>query len=80
MGEEKIIKKIFELEDQISSLSNNISNRFKENTEANEKMTTILKRLDQERIFTAEWVRRIEGQVEKNKAEIIKMKRSLKIA
>ena len=80
MSEEKIIKKIFQLEDQISVLSDNISNKFKENTDANEKMITILTRLDQERIFTAEWVRRIEGQVEKNKTEIIKMKQSLNIA
>lgn len=36
-------------------------------------MTTILQRLDQERVFTAEWIRRIE-------ADVTMMKKHLKLA
>ncbi|MFH1823077.1 MAG: hypothetical protein ABH830_05260 [Patescibacteria group bacterium] len=80
MNEEKVINKIFELEDKIVLLKNDIDDKFRENTSANEKMIEILQRLDQERIFTAEWVKRIEAQVEDNKKEIHKLKQQLKIA
>ena len=45
-----------------------------------DKMMTILTRLDQERIFTTEWIRRIEGDVERNKGEIKRIKERLAIA
>lgn len=56
-------------------------NEFRRETFAvQDQMITILKRLDQERIFTAEWVKRIEADVEKSKQDIIRMKQVLKIA
>jgi hypothetical protein len=39
-----------------------------------DKMMTILIRLDQERIFTNEWIRRIEAQGEQNKRDIERLK------
>jgi uncharacterized protein YjgD (DUF1641 family) len=42
-----------------------------------EKMMTILTRLDQERVFTIEWIKRIEKAVEKNKNEIERIKLKL---
>ena len=45
-----------------------------------DEMMTILTRLDQERIFTTEWIRRIEGDVKKNKGEIEMIKVKLAIA
>ena len=42
-----------------------------------DRIITILERLDQERIFTAEWIRRVEADVEKNKREIEKIKKKL---
>ncbi len=40
---------------------------------------TILQRLDQERIFTIEWVRRIEKEVDSHREEINRIKLQLKI-
>lgn len=34
-----------------------------ENTQRQDEMITILKRIDQERVFTTEWIRRIESDV-----------------
>ncbi len=44
------------LRSEVRSLRNEIMNRMDE-------MTVILKRLDQERVFTIEWIRRIESDV-----------------
>jgi len=44
-----------------------------------DKMMVILERLDQERVFTLEWVRRIDRQVESQALEITKIKKILKI-
>jgi len=44
------------------------------------QMMSILRRLDQERIFTAEWVRRIEAEVERHTKELAEVKQQLKIA
>lgn len=79
MNEEKIIKKLFEHDDRFEVLEKKIDDGFSKTTETLESMVTIVKRLDQERIFTAEWIRRIETQVETNKTEVIKIKQLLKV-
>jgi hypothetical protein len=43
-----------------------------------DEMVVILRRLDQERVFTVEWIRRIERDVEKNKTDIEKNKEDIK--
>jgi len=43
-----------------------------------DEMVVILRRLDQERVFTSEWIRRIESDVEKNKIDIEKNKEDIK--
>ncbi|MDP3986580.1 MAG: hypothetical protein Q8P77_04105 [Candidatus Veblenbacteria bacterium] len=45
-----------------------------------DQMMSILRRLDQERIFTVEWVRRIEEEVERHTKELAEVKQQLKIA
>ena len=61
MNEEKIIKKLFEHDDRFEFLKKNIDGGFSKITETLEDITTIVKRLDQERIFTAERIKRIEA-------------------
>lgn len=51
-----------------------------ETTDKMDEMITILKRLDQERIFTHEWVKRLEDDVKRNTKDIVKLKQVLKIA
>ncbi|MCL6472958.1 MAG: hypothetical protein K6T91_09145 [Firmicutes bacterium] len=45
-----------------------------------DEMTTILKRLDQERVFTFEYVKRLEMEVERNRKDIDHIKDVLKIS
>jgi len=45
-----------------------------------DQMIKILTRLDDERIFTVEWVKKIEREVEEQKAEIQKIKLRLQVA
>ncbi len=44
-----------------------------------EGMSTILQRLDQERIFTVEWVKRIETEVNRHTQELVLVKQRLNI-
>jgi hypothetical protein len=53
---------------------------FRKVNDTLEGIATIVQRLDQERIFTAEWVRRIEKEVENHNQEIKDMKLKLNIA
>ena len=81
-NEEKIIKKLIEHDGRFDGLVTKTEFQgFKEEVlNGQEKMITILKRLDEERVFTTEWVRRIEKEVEKQKEEIKKIKFRLKVA
>lgn len=54
--------------------------KFRQSLDGQDKMIDILQRLDQERIFTIEWIKRIETDIERNKEEIGKIKLHLKIA
>jgi chromosome segregation ATPase len=101
MADDKIIKKLSEHDDRFRKVDerfDKIDERFdkiderldnfrQEFLHGQDQMMTILKRLDEERIFTLEWVKRIESKVEtqkqeleKQKAEINKIKLELKIA
>jgi len=81
MSEDKIIQKLLEHDEQLSRVvTKDEFGEFKKETLQNqEEMITILKRLDQERIFTIEWVKRIEKEVEEHHKEIEKMKLKLKV-
>ncbi len=51
--------------------------RMDEMARGQDKMMTILTRIDQERVATTAWIGRIEGDVEKNKSEIERIKTKL---
>ncbi len=82
MNEEKVIQKLLEHDEQFDKIEEKLDKMVtrEEYLQGQDEMMTILRRLDQERIFTAEWVKRIEKEVEQHGIEIAKMKQILKIA
>ncbi len=93
MNEEKIIAKLVDHDEQLREIKDNMVTKnelaeFKdEYLQGQDEMMTILKRLDEDRIFTHRWVDRIESDLEHTKSrvaqsedEISKLKTDLKIA
>lgn len=82
MPKNEIILKLLEHDDHFERIEKKIDKTItrEEFLQGYDEMMVILKRLDQERIFTAEWVKRIEKEVEEHRQEIIKIKQILKIA
>jgi len=85
---EAIIGKLVEHDEKLDNMvPRDEFHEFKaETTRRLEEIITIIKRLDQERVFLAEWIKRIEDrvaraekQVEDQKEEILKMKLLLKL-
>jgi chromosome segregation ATPase len=56
-----------------------LDNRFNNLTSYQDKMMSIMERLDQERLFTFEAVKRLEVDVERNNKEIKRIKEILKV-
>ncbi|MCX7779085.1 MAG: hypothetical protein N2259_02480 [Patescibacteria group bacterium] len=81
MPQDKIILKLLEHDERLERIEEKMATKddMREIMEMLEGITTIAQRLDQERIFTAEWVKRIEKEVEEHRQEIIKIKKVLKI-
>lgn len=79
MDESKIINKLLEHDNHFVDIKHEISDLRTENLQAQDEMITILHRPDRRRIFTTEWVKRIEGDVEKQRQEIDQIKKILKI-
>ena len=90
MDEDKVIKKLIEHDELLRPLCEDVKalkTDVKNIANNQEQMITILKRLDEDRIFTHEWVKRLEKDVEDTKVktqehevEIKKMKTQLNIA
>lgn len=72
MDENKVIQKLVEIDEKLNRLATQESvNTFKEEvTQTLDNQTVILKRLDQERLFMLERVKRIEADVEKLKLQL----------
>ncbi len=72
MNEDKILQKLAEHDARLDRLEEKMDQMVTKD-EFNAKMDkvlTILGRLDQERIFTQEWIHRIEADVEKIKRQL----------
>ena len=82
MEEEKIIKKLLDHDEQLKFIRDNMvtKHELKGLSEGQDRMITILERLDQERVFTNEWIKRMERSTEEQQIEIKKIKQHLKIA
>ena len=81
-NEDKIITKLMEHDEKFENLATKDElDKFREEVlSGQDAMMTILKRLDEERIFTQKWVREIEEEVRRQDEEIKKIKLQLKIA
>lgn len=82
MNEDRIIAKLAEHDQKFGDLvTKGEFNQFKERVlSTQDEMLSILRRLDEERIFTTAWVKRIEKEVEEHTKEIARIKSELKIS
>jgi len=81
MDENKVLQKLIEHDERFDRLKQTLADKasFSTFNEKMDKAIVILQRLDQERIFTQEWVRRVEAEVERHTQEINKVKQQLNI-
>ena len=79
---EKVINKLIEHDEKFDNMvTKDEFYQFKDEIlTGQDKMMTILQRLDEERVFTNKWIGEIEEQVEESKNEINKIKLRLKVA
>lgn len=80
MNEDKIIAKLLEHDEKFDGVAQELSKFREEFLSGQDAMMTILKRLDEERVFTHKWVKEIETKVEENTQELKKLKLQLNIA
>jgi hypothetical protein len=73
MNEDKIIDKLIEHDvvlEKLSPVIAEVRSFREEQTMANDQMLTILKRLDEERLFTVEWIRRVEEDLKQTRKTV----------
>ncbi|MDP1809714.1 MAG: hypothetical protein Q8L35_09320 [Actinomycetota bacterium] len=82
MEENKIINKLLEMDDRLQNIETSILTKEdgRKITETLDHVVKMVGRLDQERIFTTEWVKRIERESESQRQEIFKIKQALNIS
>ncbi len=82
MNEDKIIQKLIEHDERLDRIEEKMATRADLNDirTTMDAMLGILNRLDQERIFTVEAIRRIENEVQVHSQEIKQIKQQLKLA
>ena len=82
MAEDKIIKKLLEHDEKLKELVTKREFReFRNEVLAGQdKILTIVQRLDQERVFTNEKIKRLEESVKIQQVEINKIKEVLKVS
>lgn len=80
MDEDRVIKKLLEHDRRFDEMAVDFKDFKNQVFTAQDEMLTILRRLDEERVFTAAWLNRIEKEVEEHKKEISKIKEHLKIS
>jgi len=72
MDENKVIQKLIEHDEQLADIKEKMADVVTVDAfnSRMDKAMVILERLDQERVFTVEWIRRTEGDVEKIKRKL----------
>ena len=82
MEENKIINKLLEMDDRLQNIETSMLTKEdgRKITETLDHIVKMVGRLDQERIFTTEWVKRIERESESQRQEIFKIKQALNIS
>lgn len=66
---DNITKKLIDHDQKFEQLNKKFDDYHRENLDKQDKIITILERLDQERIFTNETIKRIQSDVERNTEE-----------
>jgi hypothetical protein len=67
---DRITDKLLEHDDRFDKLEKTMAEGFSKVNDNLEEIVTIVQRLDQERIFTVQWIRRIEDEVGEQKIKI----------
>lgn len=80
MDNDKIIKKLLDHDDEFTKIREEMREYNDRAMTRFDEMMVILQRLDQERVFTLERVKRLESDVEKHTKDLKEIKRILKIA
>ena len=81
MNEDKVLQKLIDHDETLGQIQQKMATTadISEINNRLDKMVTILERLDKERVFTAEWIKRIESEVQKHSLEIKQLKQELNI-
>ncbi|KKS34025.1 MAG: hypothetical protein UU95_C0018G0001 [Parcubacteria group bacterium GW2011_GWC2_42_12] len=81
MNEDKIINKLLEHDEELRKIRENMLTREdgRKLFDILEDMATRVKRIDEDRVLTHQWVKRIEDKVESHDKMIDKIKMQLKI-
>jgi len=69
-----IVKKLLDHDEQFISIRQEIGELRQEMRQGQDEMLTILRRLDQERVATFNWIKRVEEKCDKNTDDIDEMK------
>ncbi len=79
MNEDKIIQKLIEHDEKLELIEEKMATKqdIRDIRTTMDEDVVILKRLDQERSFDTEWIRRVEKNTEDNTKEIKQMKQKL---
>lgn len=77
---DKIIEKLLEHDERFEKIEEKIDKKHEEVMGVLDNVMVIISRLDQERIFTFEIVKRIQKDIERQDKELQKVKKILKIA
>ena len=70
MNENKILQKLSEHDKRFDELASDLSSFKHQVLTSQDEVLTILKRLDEERIFMSRWVERIEDEIAKIKSHL----------
>lgn len=72
MNEDKILQKLVEHDERLDRIEQSMATKadIRDLHTVMDRALNILDRLDQERLFTVEWVKRIENDVEKIKKHL----------
>ena len=66
MNEEKIIEKLLRHDQRFDHLKAEMRQMRREYLHGQDQIMVILKRLDEERLFTTHWIQRIEAKIGRN--------------
>lgn len=80
MDSDKIVKKLLEHDERFDQVDQKISLLDDKMNTRLDQILVIVQRLDQERLFTFEIVKRMQNDIEAQQKEMKKIKRILKIA